>query len=142
MSAFVEDKSPYFSIICYLWVQDCSMGISAVHLMFLQKLSMSTFHFSSSFWDLEVSKSLLDGLSNTPMLKCFSIDMWVDWWLGTLLMFTFWFFWLRCRRKCESMANFNHWTNVQMDLPDIIRFCLERFAHEVNKGSPFQIVLN
>lgn len=68
------------------------MGISAVHLMFLQKLSMSTFHFSPSFWDLEVSKSLLDGLSNTPMLKSISIDMWVDWWLGTLLMFTFWFF--------------------------------------------------
>lgn len=92
MSAFVTDNSLYFSIICYLWVHDCPIGISAMHLMFLQEPSMSTFHFSPGFWDLEVSKSLLDGLSNTPVLKSISIDMWVYWWLGILLMFTLWFF--------------------------------------------------
>lgn len=142
MSAFVAEKSLYFSIICYLWVQDCSMGISAVHLMFLQKPSMSTFHFSPGFRDLEVSKSLLDGLSNTPVLRPISIDMWIYWWLGTRLMFTLRFFWLGCRKKFESMVNFNSWNNLRMDLPDIIRFCLERLTYEVNKGSSFQIGLN
>lgn len=142
MFVFVADKFLYFSIICYLWVQDCCVGISAVHLMFLQKPSMSTFHFSPGFWDLEVSKSLLDVLSNMPVLKSISIDVWVHWWLGTLLIFTLWFCWLRCRRKSESMVHFNHWDNVRMDLPDITWFCLERFAHEVNKGSSFQIRLN
>lgn len=142
MSVFVADKSPYFSIICYLGVQDCSMGISVVHLMFLQKPSVSTFHFSPGFWDLEVSESLLGGISNRPVLKSVPIDMWVHRWFGTLLMFTLWFCWLRCRRKSESMVNFNHWDNVRMDLSDIIRFYLERFTHEVNKGSSFQICSN
>lgn len=142
MSVFVAEKSPYFSIICYLCVQDWSMGISAVHLTFWKKPSISTFHFSPGFWDLEVSRHLLCGLSCSPVWKSISIDSWIDWWFGALLVFTLWFFWLWHTRTCEFVFNFKHWNNVRLYLSDFIRICLESFAHEINKGSSFQTGLS
>jgi len=46
---------------------------------------MSTFHFSPRFWELEVSRLLLGGLSCAPVLKSIFVDLWTNWWFRPLL---------------------------------------------------------
>lgn len=144
MSVFVADKSPHFSIICYLWVQDWSMGISASAFDILKEalnVNISFFSWLLGFGGLQTFVRWVIMYSFVEIHFRWHVDRLVVLVL-ILLVFTLWFFWLRCRRTCESMLNFKHWNNVRMFLSDFIRLCLGSFAYEANERSSFQIGLN